>query len=604
LWKLLIDRNMKRTDLLSAAGISTNTLAKLGKNETVSVDSLEKICIALECNIEDILEIGGRYSNESANKSNGVVYTPRDLAEFVSASMAKQSDIAPGRRCTILDPAIGGGELIISLLTALQSKGISDFDVSGFEIDADVAAAVESRIREAFPKAAVRVYNKDFLDFVLNDDHNNVEFDFIIANPPYVRTQILGTSKSQKLAKDFGFNGRVDIYYAFLVASGRLLSENGVAGFITSNKFMTIRAGKSVREYLLKNVDMRDITDFGDTKLFSASVLPCTIIFKKGSTAPDNVVFRSIYEAPDGAVQQTSGGLFDCINRQGVFSASSGRKYDVRIGTLSASFDGSPWTINTSQTASWLSKVEIATKMRFKDIGKIRVGIKTTADNVFIGDDWSEDHPIELLRPLITHRDSGQIVSGSQNSWKVLYPHIVENGRRVCVDLDKYPGSRNYLHLHRPQLESREYLKKANRKWYEIWVPQNPDSWGNRKIVFRDISEKPQFWLDESGAIVNGDCYWMDIKDGTDEDVLFLALAVANSTFIEKYYDTKFNNKIYSGKRRYMSQYVEQFPIPDPELPQSKKAISLVRSIISSGGVGSSDRRKDLDNTISEIFLG
>lgn len=56
LWKLLIDKNLKRTDLKELAGISSNVLAKIGKNLPVSVDSLEKICVSLECNIEDIME--------------------------------------------------------------------------------------------------------------------------------------------------------------------------------------------------------------------------------------------------------------------------------------------------------------------------------------------------------------------------------------------------------------------------------------------------------------------------------------------------------------------------------------------------------------------
>ena len=56
LWKLLIDKNLKRTDLKELADISSNVLAKLGKNLPVSIDSLEKICISLNCTIEDIME--------------------------------------------------------------------------------------------------------------------------------------------------------------------------------------------------------------------------------------------------------------------------------------------------------------------------------------------------------------------------------------------------------------------------------------------------------------------------------------------------------------------------------------------------------------------
>ena len=57
LWKFLIDKNLKRTDLKECAGISFNVLAKMGKDETVSMESIEKICIALDCNVGDILEV-------------------------------------------------------------------------------------------------------------------------------------------------------------------------------------------------------------------------------------------------------------------------------------------------------------------------------------------------------------------------------------------------------------------------------------------------------------------------------------------------------------------------------------------------------------------
>ena len=56
LWKLMIDRNLKKKDLTAMAGITTNAMAKMGKGENVSTEVLGKICAALECNIEDIVE--------------------------------------------------------------------------------------------------------------------------------------------------------------------------------------------------------------------------------------------------------------------------------------------------------------------------------------------------------------------------------------------------------------------------------------------------------------------------------------------------------------------------------------------------------------------
>ena len=65
LWKLLIDKGMTKTQMRLRADISTTTLAKLGKNETVSMDVLLKICKLLDCNVGDIMDV----INEEA--SNG-----------------------------------------------------------------------------------------------------------------------------------------------------------------------------------------------------------------------------------------------------------------------------------------------------------------------------------------------------------------------------------------------------------------------------------------------------------------------------------------------------------------------------------------------------
>ena len=57
LWKVLIDRDMTKTQLRKESGISTGALAKLGKNENVTTDILVKICKALDCNIADIVDV-------------------------------------------------------------------------------------------------------------------------------------------------------------------------------------------------------------------------------------------------------------------------------------------------------------------------------------------------------------------------------------------------------------------------------------------------------------------------------------------------------------------------------------------------------------------
>ena len=56
LWKLLIDKKIKRTQLISLIGMQSQTIANMGKNLPVSMDTLEKLCAYLDCRIEDIVE--------------------------------------------------------------------------------------------------------------------------------------------------------------------------------------------------------------------------------------------------------------------------------------------------------------------------------------------------------------------------------------------------------------------------------------------------------------------------------------------------------------------------------------------------------------------
>lgn len=544
-----------------------------------------------------------RYSNESKEKSNGVVYTPTEMANYVANLMLRYRPINDNKEISILDPAVGAGELLVAMINAVKKTGVN-IKVVGYETDKVVGEKTESRLKKLFPKVSVEIRISDFLNAV--GDNTVEKYDYVIANPPYIRTQIMGSEKAQELAERLSLTGRVDIYYAFLVYTKNVLNNNGIAGYITSNKFMTIKAGNSVRSYMVQNYRIHHITDLGDTKLFNASVLPCIMVFSIGKTTNKKQVnFSSVYQDNDhGEVLPEISGIFEKINESGFYKIPDGRCYHYQQGTIQSIEKDSLWTIASDENLKWLSRVESNTWMYFSQIGKIRVGIKTTADNVFIGEDWSGDNAeIELLRPLITHRNAGQIIPNSATHWKVLYTHKTENGKKVAYDIEKYPKTKAYLKKHYEQLAGRGYVRKANRNWYEIWVPQNPEAWQHKKIVFRDISERPEFWYDETGSVVNGDCYWIDIFPETIDEVVYLALAVANSKFIEKYYDIRFNTKLYSGKRRYQTQYVEQFPIPFYGTELAQKAIALVKKIIAEGSSSTmSGYKQELDDIIDGLF--
>lgn len=71
LWKLLIDRKMSKTSMRIQSGISTNMLAKMGRDEPVSMETLAKIATTLQCKLDDIVEIKKAVNNDASKKNDG-----------------------------------------------------------------------------------------------------------------------------------------------------------------------------------------------------------------------------------------------------------------------------------------------------------------------------------------------------------------------------------------------------------------------------------------------------------------------------------------------------------------------------------------------------
>ena len=516
-------------------------------------------------------------------KEKGAHYTPEGLAAFVADQIA--AHVPAGKKLRILDPAVGDGVLLRALSESLGA----DHRFDGFDIDAPAIEQAAKHLGKALPTSTFNLHHSDFLARFsgASDDLFQsapaAEYDAVISNPPYVRTQVLGTESSRRLAAVFNHTGRIDLYFAFLACISLSLKPGGIAGVIVSNRFMTTKAGAEVRAGLLRDFDILHVWDFGDTRLFESAVLPVVLILRKkqrNETSETIAKFSTIYTTAELA-ESKAGNVFDALKLAGPVEVA-GVTYSVCHGILETTRATDVWRLASEANDAWLETVSQHTYRTFGEIGKIRVGVKTTADNVFIGNwkDTPESERPELLKALITHHIASRFhVDLEKSEREILYTHEFSEGKRRAVDLKAHPISERYLESHRSQLEGRRYVMDAKRQWFEIWVPQNPAAWPLPKLVFTDISEKPTCWIDLTGAVVNGDCYWMIPARPEDGDLLWLALAVGNSRFIESFYDHRFNNKLYSGRRRFMTQYVEQFPVPDPKTSVGKRLIALAKEI-------------------------
>lgn len=560
-----------------------------------------------------------RYKEVNDEKAVGATYTPKILADFVAKHIVELGKNLFERDgiLRILDPAVGDGELLVSLLEHLYSYDLN-IEVYGFDTDQKAINSAADRITKKFPSVNLYFELRNFLEFVA-DQFCEVKngplfrseapkaYDLIIANPPYVRTQIIGATQAQLLAKQFNLSGRVDLYYPFILGMAKLIKPKGIAGIIVSNRFMTTRSGASVRRAICHQFNVRHVWDLGDTKLFNAAVLPAILLVEgKNGHTEENPFFTSIYETK-GPADNCAEDQIDALSRRGIVQIKNGKIYQVSHGKLDISgATDRVWRVATDKADSWLSTVKAHSWGTFRDLGKIRVGVKTCSDKVFIRSDWcqqQEGEP-ELLRPVITHHIGRRFKATNQKNKKsILYPHEFENGKRRAVDLLLYPKTKGYLERHRLNLESRKYVIDSGREWYEIWVPQDPAAWDQPKLVFRDISEKPEFWIDLDKSVVNGDCYWLVCKNPAQNDLLWLACAVANSTFIEAFYDKSFNNKLYAGRRRFMTQYVEQFPIPRIDNLVSKTIIQKSKEVYDCIPSPKADfLQKELDALVWDAF--
>lgn len=523
----------------------------------------------------------------------GAHYTPKILSDFVAQKILKFWTPKPDMdKVRILDPAVGAGELLLSILAELTRAGFSNIECVGFDTDCNAIELALSRISKAFPSVSARLREENFLEFALTYGVSSLFskgfefFDLSIANPPYVRTQVMGAQKSQQLAFQFGLSGRVDLYYAFINGIAMLMKPGGIAGIIVSNRFMTTKSGISVRKSIIDKFDAIHVWDLGDTRLFEAAVLPAILLVrvKDKTLQPVEAKFTSIYSTENTQQSISCANVIEALDKDGVVKLPDGQNYAVQQGKLMHGNNlNGVWRIATEDSEKWLSLIKSHTYCTFGEVGEIKVGIKTTADNVFISSDWEdlpkEEQP-ELLMPLITHHIARRFkAKESDKPKRVLYTHQVKQGRRVAIDLNEFPHSANYLNRHRANLEGRKYVLDAGRKWFEIWVPHDPFAWSQPKIVFRDISDKPTFWMDLSGSVVNGDCYWIACDNPQQVDLLWLILGVGNSSFIEIFYDYKFKNKLYAGRRRFMTQYVRQFPLPNTDTEIARQIIQLSKKI-------------------------
>jgi len=563
----------------------------------------------------------------SREKAEGIHYTPAALAEAVAVRLA--SEFSPselGGPLHIADPASGDGGLLQALVHALHPVHSGYLHAHAFDLDPQ---AVEQTRRRLTPLVDVTVEAGDFLERAPGEQEQAtlfsplvsqraIAYDAIIANPPYVRTQVLGAARAQALAARYGLEGRVDLAYAFVIAMVEALSDNGLFAIILSNKFLTIKAGATLRSFLRSQTELVEVWDLGDSQLFPAAVLPAVIFGRRRRNAQNaRIPFRSLYqirssvpEAEESACTVASDveALRIFAAPEGVSSVNwKGTTWGIRTGHLAEQPGSRAWILEDSAVHDLQASVSRTGAYRFGDVFRTSVGIKTTAASVFIRNDWERLPEVsrpesEQLKPIRLTADIDRWAPPGTESLtsRVLYPYRTDTHRRTPVELGDYPGAAAYLEKYREQLEGRRYVIESGRQWFEPWVAHQPKRWALPRLIFRDIAASPIFCVDESGAIPNGTLYWSIPHTGEgSSDLLWAACAIANSKWGEEYYDLIIGTKLYAGRRRYNTQAVDAFPFPRED--EAVRELALMA--IEAANATRSGSQSDLSRIEDEIDL-
>lgn len=317
-------------------------------------------------------------------------------------------------------------------------------------------------------------------------------FDIVIGNPPYVSLQKKKEESkilSEQNYKTYESTG--DLYCLFYEKGINLLKDNGILGFITSNKWLRANYGKSLRKYFLENTNPQIIIDLGAGIFESATVDSNIFITKKEKN-------RNELKALD----------LTKIKKFTEFSS-----YHKEI--INAEFFGEEiWNIENPIEKSIRNKIEKnGIPLEKWDI-KINRGILTGFNDAFVINKETRDKLIEedgksaeIIKPILRGRD----VKKYSIDFADLYLINTHNGYKSTprIDINDYPAVKNHLDKYYDKLEKRYDKGKTP---YNLRNCDYVDEFSKEKIIYQEIVQEPSFaYLNEdtmfcldTGRIITG----------------------------------------------------------------------------------------------------
>lgn len=439
---------------------------------------------------------------------------------------------------------------------------------------------IDKQIQEAIAVSKQTIgyeVNFDFELFFSEVFHEKGGFDVVIANPPYVRQEKIKEIKPLLQTAGFEiYNATSDIYTYFYEKSYKILRENGVSCFISSNKWLRAKYGYKLRNFLKNKTVIKQIIDFNGYKVFDATVDTNVIIFQK-ATNPDNTI--EVLNVLTDFTPETN--IKDYFNT-----------HKIRI--KQADLEDNCFTFGDSLLISLKKKIEKkGVPLKDWDV-KIYCGIKTGFNEAFIIDSKKRQEILDnckdederkrtegIIKPILRGRDIGRYYYKWAGLWLIKIESGWTNLNRGKSEPEKffketYPTVYNYLKsfIHEKG-KGKGLLHRDDQGdyWWELRDCDYYPEFEKEKIIYPDIQDKLTFSFDSKSYLLSNTAYF------TTGWSLKALLAILNSKLVAWFYK-KISSQLGAKVIRHFSIFIEQISIPNFSEIEKKTFIELVDKIL------------------------
>lgn len=616
---VVLEEYLKRNKIKYTSGDMDDICTGFSKIEDIKYNFSDKTYEELDEILFGLLTDG---IDLASRKKSGSERTPKEIIIYMLDMLGYDESVST--RKSIIDPACGTGTFVKQIMERfiegleadsdlkqllLEDKLVRAYDTKPSNVFVTKIVVITSLLKSGFindidfVKILVKklpIYCQDFLKVSDNAD-------YIVGNPPYIRLQNLTMGAREYIKNKFtSSTGRFDIFTCFIEHGDKLLKQNGRLCLITSNKYLTANYGVGIRRYLVETGHVRKIIDLFDTKFFGAAVLPAIILCENSNSEGSLIEYIGIKTSDKKSKKKccNAAELFKYAEKMGTSKEYVGYGDDIDCCTFEISkghselpMDGKTWNLSSDNESQIKIKMEKEKLCCLQDILDVCVGIKTTADTVFVKpmtEDFIKKNEFEdeVVYPLIQSFDVERwSIKWGENKRDryILYPHKEESGVMKAYQLEEIPNAASYLLSNSEILKGRKYLAESKtREWYECWVPQKLSKFRKTKIVTRDIVSSNTFALDEEGYLCQGNTFFLTKKeslfatkyaDMSEHEFYCFVLGLLNSTALE-YYQKLISGCLYSQKYRYTTTNLNKWPIPRIEKEEAKKIAQYVDGIM------------------------